>query len=313
MLSTFSRRTVASLLVGILVLSAGCSGFGLGDDATESPSPDSDTPSMEPTTTGDATATPGSDGHDHNETTTDDGSENQSSNDATTGKVTIMVAGTELDLKSLDQDGDGFGIASDEHTWVARQSGLTLAEALTRFDVDAQADQLTFDGETYNAGDDGTRLTYRVNGESVDPESYELEDGDRIWITVATEDMDASTPGTYIKRAQQHAHGTMTMTVDGERVDFSQEKYQSNDRYFHFEGGDGEKWHAHSWSLTPQYSLSSLSDINVSQDGSITYNGTTYDDSDAGTSVTIEVNGEPVDVNDYYLNDGDTIRVVVET
>lgn len=316
------------VLVGLLVLTAGCSAFGGDGDAGASPTPESNaspatddsTPTETPPT---ETPTPENETDDHSHDGDDDNGTAPESNDtvtstdgndsdAATGKLTIVVAGADLDLKSLDEEGDGFGIASDEQTWVSRQSGLTLAEALTRFDIEASTGTLTFNGETYQQETEGTDISYRVNGEPVDPESHEVTDGDRIWVLVTTDDMNASTPGTYIRRAQQHVHGPMTMTVEGDTVDFSREKYQSNDRYFHFEGGSGEEWHAHSWSITLEYALSSLEGINVTGT-TLTYEGTTYDPDDPGTTVTFEVNGEPVEPDEYFLKDGDSVRVVVET
>jgi len=298
--------------------------------AEASPTSETTTPETPESTTNDTTTlesgsddhSHGGDGHSHgddadsettaetNDTTT---STDTSGDDAATGKATLVVEGTELDLQSLDEDGDGFGIAADdEHTWVTQQSNLTLADSLSRFDVEANAQTLAFDGETYREDTEGTDIVYRVDGEPVDPESYEVSNGDQIWVLVTTDEMNASTPGTYIDHEQQHAHGPMTMSIEGDTIDFSQEKYQSNHRYFHFEGGNGEEWHAHSWSVTLEYALSSLSGINVSDD-TLTYDGTTYDRNDPDTTVTFEVNGEPVEPGEYYLKDGDSIRVVVET
>lgn len=323
------------VLVGLLVVTAGCSAIGANGDAEASPTPettpteavtDEQTESATEEATTSETESDGDeteeDGHSHDDHTHDGDGENATEGESTatstgddpaTGKVTVVVAGTELDLQSLDEDGDGFDIAvDDEHTWVARETGLTLAEALERFDLEASAETLTYDGETYRQGTEGTDLTYRVNGEPVDPTAHEVTEGDRVWVVVTTDDMNVSTPGTYIDNRQQHVHGPMTMTVEGDEVDFGREKYQSNDRYFHFEGGSGDEWHAHSWSITLEYALSSLAGINASGE-TLTYEGTTYDPDDPDTTVTFEVNGEPVEPDEYYLKDGDSIEVVVET
>lgn len=343
---TSSKRTVVTLvLVGALVLTAGCSALGLdGGDAgatatAESQATDipeesenaTETARDEQSESSEGEESPDDDhdhsGHDHGDSDdgdsgTGDGSENGTATEAGTmnassaaasGKMTIAVNGSELDLPARDRSGDEFGVAnSDEHTWAANETGLTLAEALSRFDVEASASQVAIDGERYRQQTNGTALTYRVNGEPVDPEAYVLEDGDQVWITVGTAETNVSGPGTYIRAAQQHAHGDMTFVVDGEEVDFSEEKYQSNHRYFHYENGGGEEWHAHSVTLTLDYALSSLAGIDVTDDA-IEYNGTTYDAGDNGTSIDVTVNGDPVDPGGYVLKDGDSVRVVIES
>lgn len=117
-----------------------------------------------------------------------------------------------------------------------------------------------------------------------------------------------------------HEHGTMEVVVDGERVDFSRDEYQRQDRAFHFENGNGEMWHAHARGVTLEYALATL-DIQVNETA-VVYDGTVYRDGDPNTTVTVEVNGEPVDPETYVLDGveneanadrGDHVRVVVET
>ncbi|UPV76846.1 hypothetical protein M0R89_20475 (plasmid) [Halorussus limi] len=340
------RRVVAIALVGLLVAFSGCAGFGGGvsdGTSTENGTTTAGEPTTEPATgestvvngtdetttandstgttaTNDSSETTAGDGHSHShggETTdsegSDDGGNDSESANATgdlSGKMTVVVAGTELPLDELSS-GDRVSIAADdEHSWRANSS-LTLAAALSSFGVEASADAVSYDGETYREATNGTEIHYRVNGEEVDPESYTLGDGDQIWVTVETADANYSVPGTYIDADQQHIHGPMTFVVDGEKVDFSAERFQSGHRHFHFEGGHANPWHAHSWSVTLQYGLNTLSGINVTDD-SVTYNGTTYRRGAANTSVSITVNGEAVDPSEYFLKDGDEVRVVVE-
>lgn len=108
-----------------------------------------------------------------------------------------------------------------------------------------------------------------------------------------------------------HFHGQLSMTVMDETVDFSRDEYQiSNTRndYFHFEG-DG-RWHGHATGVTLEYAMATLS-IGVSDD-SVTYEGTTYT-ADGDTTVSVTVDGEEVTPSEYVLEDGDTIRIVVES
>ena len=107
-----------------------------------------------------------------------------------------------------------------------------------------------------------------------------------------------------------HYHGSMTMTVDGDRVDFSQSRYQLQSDAFHFEDGNGERWHGHAEGVTLEYAMSSL-DIDVA-DSTVAFQGTTYRENDSGTSVIVEVNGESIVPRDYVLQEGDSVRIAVE-
>lgn len=108
-----------------------------------------------------------------------------------------------------------------------------------------------------------------------------------------------------------HDHGSIDVKIDGKQLDFSQDKYQVQADYFHFENGNGEKWHVHGKGVTLQYAMNTLG-INVTN-SSITYDGTTYSDSNSGTTVTVTVNGEAVNPGTYVLKDGDRVRIIVET
>lgn len=109
-----------------------------------------------------------------------------------------------------------------------------------------------------------------------------------------------------------HYHGPIEMQVDGHRVDFSRSKYQHADRYFHFEHGNGRRWHVHGKGVTLQYGLNTLPGIHIAN-GTVTYDGTTYRDRTPGVSVTITVNGQSVDPATYQLRKGDRIRINVTT
>ena len=106
-----------------------------------------------------------------------------------------------------------------------------------------------------------------------------------------------------------HYHGTMEMTVLGDDVDFSQSQYQVRDNRFHFEGGNGQRWHAHATGVTFGYAMSALG-FDVSTDpNTLVYRGDTYTDGE-GYEVVLEVNGDSVGT-DYVLKQDDDIRVVV--
>ena len=116
-----------------------------------------------------------------------------------------------------------------------------------------------------------------------------------------------------------HGHGYINVTIDGQELDFSQQQYQLQADQFHFEGGDGEVWHKHAPGVTLEYAMATLG-MDVDEN-SVTFDGTTYRDSDPGTNVTVTVTGQPVTPETYELEgantenpaNGDYIRIIVTT
>ena len=321
------RETGATLLVGLLLVTAGCGSFLGPSEETSTPAP-TDAPTSasapESTPTGESTVTE-TPAPISTETTTDGGDTHAHTHDATetstgdsatpSGQMRVVVAGNELDVSGEGSAELGFEFADEgSYVWNAESDDVTLAEALSTLGVNATNETLSYENETYDESAENVSLAYRVNGEPVDPTERTLSDGDEVWVFVSTPEMNLSVPGEYISHGQLHVHGPIEFVVNGSEVDFSREKYQdpSNHPYFHFENGDADPWHAHSWSVTLGYAMDTLEGINVSED-SITYNGTTYEESDPGVNVTVQVNGEPVVPDEYVLKDGDEIRIVLET
>jgi|APHM01.1.fsa_nt_gi hypothetical protein len=108
-----------------------------------------------------------------------------------------------------------------------------------------------------------------------------------------------------------HDHGSLTMTVDGETVDFSQPQYQLQADAFHYEGGDGSEWHVHAEGVTLAWALETL-DIGVTEQ-TVEYNGQSYTAGAPGTNVSVTVNGETVTPAEYVLQSGDQIRIEIQT
>lgn len=116
-----------------------------------------------------------------------------------------------------------------------------------------------------------------------------------------------------------HYHGTMEMVVLGDPVDFSRDRYQLQADAFHFEGGDGRVWHGHAQGVTLEWAMASLG-IEVTET-SVTFEGTTYRDSDPEYTVSVTVDGQSVDPSTYVLqgaqnadaaaSQGDNVRIVV--
>lgn len=103
-----------------------------------------------------------------------------------------------------------------------------------------------------------------------------------------------------------HEHGTMEVTIDGERLDLTSSPFAGADSAFHFHGNEQQKygayvWHKHARGISLQYALGTLG-IEVNDDGTeLTYDGTTYSEDDSGTAIDIEVNGEEVDPGDHQV------------
>lgn len=118
-----------------------------------------------------------------------------------------------------------------------------------------------------------------------------------------------------------HGHGTINVTVLGQSPNFASEQYQYQDNYFHFEGGSGRFWHVHGEGVTLAYAMETLG-IGVT-DNSVTFNGTTYEDSAPQYDVEVTVGGEDVDPSQYVLRgvsrtpsqpgttEGSHIRIIV--
>ena len=106
-----------------------------------------------------------------------------------------------------------------------------------------------------------------------------------------------------------HYHGTMEMTVLGNDVDFSQDRFQLRDDRFHFEGGDGTEWHVHASGVTFEYAMNALG-FEVELEPKTLVADDTYTDGE-GYEVVFEINGEEVTDLDYVLKRDDHIRIVV--
>ena len=108
-----------------------------------------------------------------------------------------------------------------------------------------------------------------------------------------------------------HYHGGIEVTITGDTVDFSQPQYQNpqENRRFHFEGGDGTRWHAHATGVTFQYAMNALG-FDVELGPKTLVAGDTYTDGE-GYEVVFEVNGNEVTDLNYVLKEGDHVRIVV--
>lgn len=298
--------------VALLLVTAGCAGLGSSGDAsgeeTTTAAPTTEQTTEQSTqTTAEATTQSG------NETTTDD----ESRSAAASGEMAVVIDNERLDVPSVadTNESSAFWVEDDGGTaeWQRSDEDVTLAEGLSKLGVNVTEDGVAYEGTTYEDSEN-TSVAVRVNGESVDPDEYVLEEGDEVWVVAITHPIEEHVPGDHIGHDELHVHGYINMTVNGEEVNFDQDKYKQpgHSQHFHFEGDTAPLWHAHSWSVTLQYGMDTLTGISVTED-SVTYENTTYERSDSGTSLTIQVNGESVDPSTYVLKDGDKVTIEVES
>jgi hypothetical protein len=311
------KRAGIALVVGMLVMTAGCAGLSGGDAGTaenestgEETAGAADLNSANESET--ATGSNESDGHSHSHENETSSNTSTSINAEYSGEMAAMVGGERVDLAANIEGEDAITMA-DTDTWYTNES-VTLSTALADAGVEAEESTLTYDGETYDESTDGTEISYRVGSHEVDPEEYTLESDDKVWVLVVTDDSNVTTPGEYIPPENLHVHGSINFTVDGEELDFSRDKYQQagHNDHFHFEGGHASPWHAHSAHVTIGYAMSTLEGINVTDDA-MTYNGTAYSLDGENGAATIKVNGESVDPNEYYLKNGDSVTIEIES
>ncbi|MFC4406666.1 MoaD/ThiS family protein [Haloarchaeobius iranensis] len=106
-----------------------------------------------------------------------------------------------------------------------------------------------------------------------------------------------------------HHHGGMTVTIDGRSLDFSQPEFQRarENPAFHYERGNGGRWHVHARGVTLEYALESLG-IDVAPEA-LAFEGTVYRTGE-GDTVRFVVNDQPVDPTTYELQEGDQVEVV---
>ena len=121
--------------------------------------------------------------------------------------------------------------------------------------------------------------------------------------TTTEPDADENESGASLANAD--VSGTMTVLLGGSQVGLS-----GGDGPVTFRDGDRE-WFTNEQDVTVAAALAAQG-IEVT-DSSLTYEGTTYDGSNAGTSVEVRVNGHAVDPTEHTLEDGDSVWVYVDS
>jgi len=103
------------------------------------------------------------------------------------GTVEVVVAGDRVDF-SRDRyqlQSEAFHFEGGGGTrWHVHARDVTLEYAMATLDIDVTADSVTYDGTTYRDAESGTDVAVSVNGASVQPSEYVLQEGDRVRIVV---------------------------------------------------------------------------------------------------------------------------------
>lgn len=107
-----------------------------------------------------------------------------------------------------------------------------------------------------------------------------------------------------------HWHADFMVVINGDRVDFSKDKYMVQSRYVHFENGDGTTIHKHATGVPLAYFFKTIG-WNLTNECLTTDTGTSYCTGEGGT-LRIIVNGEEIDNPQYKFKDADTTKVIYE-
>lgn len=115
------------------------------------------------------------------------------------GPINVTIDGRELDFSRAEfqrpREYPAFHFeGGDGQLWHGHAEGITLEYAMATLGIDISEDSLTYDGETYRDDAPDTTVRVEVNGQPVDPVSYELsgpanpqnaaEEGDFVHIVV---------------------------------------------------------------------------------------------------------------------------------
>lgn len=106
-----------------------------------------------------------------------------------------------------------------------------------------------------------------------------------------------------------HEHAAFAVILDGQKVDFSQPRYDVKSRFIHVEGGDGTTVHRHAEGVPFGFFLESLG-MGIQNDCFVHDNGTQFCE-DGSKRLKFFVNGEEVDsISDYVVEEEDRVLVI---
>jgi hypothetical protein len=116
------------------------------------------------------------------------------------GYINVSVDGEEIDFSQQQYQRPGQYQAfhfegGDGEVWHKHASSVTLEYAMATLGIEVTETTVSIDGTTYDDADPGTTVNVTVDGEPVDPATYELQgasestpaSGDYVRITVTTD------------------------------------------------------------------------------------------------------------------------------
>src|SRR5512145_483996 len=107
----------------------------------------------------------------------------------------------------------------------------------------------------------------------------------------------------------EHVHAPFAVKINGEKLDFSQEKYQVQSQYIHVENNDGNTLHRHATGVPVGEFFASLG-MNVTDSCFTLENKTSYCSS-GNSNLEFYVNGNKTNsIANYILNEDDRILIV---
>ena len=106
-----------------------------------------------------------------------------------------------------------------------------------------------------------------------------------------------------------HEHAVFAVILDGEKIDFSQNRYQVQSSFIHVEGGDGTTLHRHATDVPFSEFLDSVR-MDIQNDCFIRDDGEVFCD-DGVNQLRYFVNGQEVDsILDYVIEEEDRILII---
>jgi len=121
------------------------------------------------------------------------------------GQINVTIDGQTLDFSQSQfqnpQQYQAFHFeGGDGSAWHVHAEGVTLEYAMATLGIDVSQDTVMYDGTTYRDSDPNTNVSVTVNGEQVDPATYELsgvgaatgQGGDFVRIHVETNVTDSN-------------------------------------------------------------------------------------------------------------------------
>lgn len=265
----------------------------------------------------------------HAEGEESDGSPTPSERNVDPGTIEIVVNGDELDLSAdrfrteqTESNSAKFHLDGQSGTWqVTGDDPVTIAEGIDQLpDFGYERDgwrTVTIGDTPYDERDDATETAFFVDGEIVDPEGYELRDGDSIQIAITTDGAVTHEDPS----GQVDASGTLEIVVDGEQFDLTQDRFQAEHAddaplEFHLHDGSDRWFMEGAQRVTFGEGLNLLPQMSYARgDGYHTLGIDTdeHTERDLGTELGFFADGDLVNPLSFDLRDGDHLRVEVTT